>query len=61
MLYLFTRSQVIMATDLETSGYLSRPLTGFGVSLSGGQDMDGQGYTDIIVGAHESSSLVVLR
>lgn len=50
-----------MATDLETSGYLSRTLTGFGVSLSGGQDMDGQGYTDIIVGAHESSSLVVLR
>ena len=49
-----------MASDLEDT-YMTRPLGGFGVSLSGGQDMDGQGYTDILVGAHDSSSVVVLR
>lgn len=50
-----------MASDLETSGYLTRDIDGFGVSLSGGHDMDGQGYTDILVGAHTSSHVVVLR
>lgn len=50
-----------MASDLQTSGYLRRPISGFGVSLSGGFDMDGQGYTDILVGAHNSSHVVVLR
>ena len=49
-----------MASDLDYP-FLSRPLSGFGISLSGGQDMDGQGYTDVLVGAHSSSHVVVLR
>lgn len=45
----------------EIAGSVKRPIQGLGVSLSGGRDMDGQGYTDILVGSHRSSHAVVLR
>lgn len=50
-----------MASDIEHKSLLARPVAGFGISLSGGHDMDGQGYTDVLVGAHASSHVVVLR
>jgi len=49
-----------MAEDISET-YTTRPISGFGISLSGGQDMDGQGYADILVGAHSSSHVVLLR
>ncbi|KAI0240277.1 Integrin alpha-PS1 [Lamellibrachia satsuma] len=50
-------AQRIVASDLP----LARPLMTFGYSLSGGLDMDENGYPDIVVGAFESSKTVVLR
>ncbi|XP_073969159.1 integrin alpha-PS1-like isoform X1 [Rhodnius prolixus] len=46
-------SQIILGSDynLETFGY----------SLSGGLDMDNNGYPDLLIGAFESSSVVLLR
>lgn len=52
--------QVVLASELART-YLSRDLSGFGVSLSGGNNVDGQGYTDLLVGAHLSSHAVILR
>lgn len=53
--------QVIMASDIDDSSLSRRGIRGFGISLSGGHNMDGQGYTDLLVGAHRSSHVVVLR
>ncbi|XP_067929469.1 integrin alpha-PS1-like [Watersipora subatra] len=53
-------SQVIMASELNFN-FLNRQISGFGIALSGGHNMDGQGHTDILVGAHDSSHVIVLR
>lgn len=33
----------------------------FGYSLSGGMDMDGNGYPDLLVGAYESDTVALIR
>ena len=38
-----------------------RPLKAFGSSLSGGMDLDENGYPDLTVGAYESGHVVLLR
>ena len=50
-------SQRVAATDLPTA----RPLTSFGHALSGGNDMDGNGYPDLIVGSFAANKAIVLR
>ena len=50
-------SQRIAASDLLSA----RPLESFGYSISGGNDMDGNQYPDIIVGAYESNKVIALR
>jgi hypothetical protein len=37
------------------------PLKTFGYSLSGGIDMDYNGYSDLLVGAYENDAVVLLR
>jgi integrin alpha 7 len=54
--------QVIRASAL--SQYISEvpnSLTTFGSSLSGGKDMDGNGYPDLVVGAYQSNRIFVFR
>jgi hypothetical protein len=48
--------QRIDASDMHDSS-----LTTFGWSLSGGRDMDGNGYEDVLVGAYASDRAVLLR
>lgn len=50
-------SQRIAASDLPTA----RPLRSFGYTMSGGNDMDGNGYPDLVVGAFASNKALVLR
>jgi integrin alpha 7 len=50
-------SQRIAASELPTA----RPLTTFGYSISGGNDMDENGYPDILVGAYESGKVLLMR
>ena len=50
-------AQRIVASDLP----MAQPLRTFGYSLSGGLDMDGNGYPDIVIGAFDSSKTIVLR
>ena len=50
-------SQHISASDLPSA----RPLSTFGYSLSGGEDLDFNGYPDLVVGAFDSNKIVVLR
>ena len=50
-------SQRIAASDLLTA----RPLTTFGYSLSGGNDMDINGYPDVLVGSYASDKVLLLR
>ncbi|XP_026762048.2 integrin alpha-PS1 isoform X2 [Galleria mellonella] len=47
--------QVIEAEDLP------RYMKTFGYSLSGGTDLDGNGYPDLLVGAYENSSVALIR
>ncbi|XP_039296864.1 integrin alpha-PS1 isoform X2 [Nilaparvata lugens] len=50
-------SQVIKANDVK-------PLAGirtFGYSLSGGMDLDQNGYPDLLIGAYESDAAILLR
>ncbi|KAM3965312.1 LOW QUALITY PROTEIN: multiple edematous wings [Aphomia sociella] len=47
--------QVIKAEDLP------RNMKTFGYSLSGGIDMDGNGYPDLLIGAYENSSVALIR
>ncbi|XP_043249530.1 integrin alpha-PS1 isoform X2 [Colletes gigas] len=48
-------SQVIHADDMP------EPLQTFGYSLSGGIDMDQNGYADLLVGAYENDAVALLR
>ena len=49
-------SQVIHAQDVPGA-----PLNTFGYSLSGGLDMDLNNHSDVLVGAYQSDSVVILR
>ena len=48
-------NQVLKASELNLN------LKGFGISFARGMDVDNNQYPDIIVGAHNSNSAVVLR
>lgn len=50
--------QIIYAEDIRGEG---SKLLSFGFSLSGGQDLDGNGYPDILVGDYEADRAVMLR
>ncbi|XP_036318657.1 integrin alpha-PS1 isoform X3 [Rhagoletis pomonella] len=50
-------AQRIQASDL---GLLPDPLVTFGSSISGGTDLDGNSYPDVVVGAYNSSAVVAL-
>lgn len=50
-------SQVIYAEDVPGSGFLST----FGFSLSGGIDLDGNMYPDLVVGAYEANKAIVFK
>lgn len=50
-----TPSQIIHAEDMPT------PLKTFGYSLSGGIDMDHNGYSDLLIGAYENEAIALLR
>nr|XP_031836147.1 integrin alpha-PS2 isoform X2 [Nomia melanderi] len=50
-------SQVIYAEELKLPAHLKT----FGFSVSGGLDLDGNHYPDLIVGAYESSTAVFFR
>jgi integrin alpha 8 len=49
-------SQVIYAEDIAGT-----PLRTFGFSLSGGIDLDGNQYPDLVIGAYESNFAIVLK
>ncbi|XP_071965913.1 integrin alpha-8-like isoform X2 [Antedon mediterranea] len=48
-------SQVITPNDLDQN------MTSFGAALSGGIDVDDNGYPDVVVGAYQSDTAVLLR
>ena len=50
-------SQRIAASDLPSAS----PLMGFGYSLAGENDMDKNGYPDVLVGAYNSNKALLLR
>ena len=50
-------SQRIYAADLQTA----RPLSSFGYTLSGGLDMDENGYPDLAVGSFGVNKALILR
>ncbi|CAJ0598713.1 unnamed protein product [Cylicocyclus nassatus] len=51
-------SQIILGSDLPN---VRRPLKSFGFSLSGGSDLDGNGYPDLVVGAVTKGVVTILR
>lgn len=50
-------SQIIYPEDLPETGFLST----FGFSLSGGIDLDGNLYPDLVVGAYEANKALVFK
>lgn len=50
-------SQVIYAEDV--SGF--EPISTFGFSVSGGIDLDGNLYPDLVVGAYESNKAITFK
>lgn len=52
-----TYSQAITAEEVSSPPYF----TTFGFSLSGGVDLDSNNYTDLVVGAYKSDSVVFFR
>lgn len=50
-------SQTISSADL---GFVSNKIQTFGSSLSGGIDVDGNSYPDLVIGAYRSSAVVTL-
>lgn len=54
---LFLYQQRIAASDMPGSNQFQS----FGSSLSGGLDLDSNGYPDLLVGSYESSRVVLLR
>lgn len=57
------QSQKVHAKDVGSTSTSRQvaDLKGFGYSLSGGRDMDLNGYPDLVVGALQSSAVLVLR
>uniref|UniRef100_A0A183GBW7 ITA11 n=1 Tax=Heligmosomoides polygyrus TaxID=6339 RepID=A0A183GBW7_HELPZ len=53
-----TPAQIITASDLPN---LHRNVSSFGFSLSGGSDLDGNGYPDLVVGAVTEGVVTILR
>ena len=54
--------QVIIASELSSHvSVVDESLATFGSSLSGGMDMDGNGYPDLLVGAYQSEKVFLLR
>lgn len=54
--------QIITAADLRQHvPFLSPDISTFGSSLSGGMDMDKNGYPDLLVGAYQSNLVFLLR
>ncbi|KAE9556369.1 hypothetical protein FO519_000409 [Halicephalobus sp. NKZ332] len=54
-----TPSQIIRPESISTYRGLS-PLVTFGSSLASGVNLDKKGYNDLVIGAHESDTVVVL-
>ncbi|EJD74571.1 hypothetical protein LOAG_18126 [Loa loa] len=52
--------QVITPNELPQQ-YLHSSLKTFGFSLSGGSDLDGNGYNDLVIGAFASDTIIILR
>lgn len=50
-------SQVIYAEDVVGTTYLNT----FGFSVSGGIDLDGNMYPDLVVGAYEANKAIVFK
>lgn len=52
---------MITADELPQQYLPVKPLKTFGFSLSGGSDLDGNGYNDLVVGAFASDTVTILR
>ncbi|CAJ0943125.1 unnamed protein product, partial [Mesorhabditis belari] len=53
-------AQIIIGSTLPSIAQ-ARAVRSFGFSLSGGSDLDGNGYPDLVVGAYNSSLVTILR